>query len=48
MSEKSKPNKNRYIQYNSIARKTLIGNDKCIIEENFQVNEFNDNGACSY
>ncbi|MFX0134594.1 MAG: nitrous oxide reductase family maturation protein NosD, partial [Candidatus Hodarchaeota archaeon] len=34
--------------YNTISGNTLIGNVKCIREENCQGNEFSDNGSCTY
>lgn len=33
--------------YNNILGNILIGNDKCIVEENCQGNEFSDNGPCT-
>ena len=33
---------------NSISGNTLLGNDKCIVEENCQGNAFGDNGDCTY
>jgi len=33
---------------NSISGNTLLGNDKCIVEEKCQGNTFSDNGDCTY
>jgi len=33
---------------NSISGNSLLGNDKCIVEEKCQGNAFSDNGDCTY
>jgi parallel beta-helix repeat protein len=37
-----------FSDYNTISGNSLIGNDKCIKENNCEGNEFSDNGACTY
>jgi parallel beta-helix repeat protein len=37
-----------YSNYNTISGNLLIGNDKCIKENNCTGNKFSDNGACTY